>query len=739
MSLRFGKILLSETTLTTILILASFIAVPATSGAQTLTDEQADTYKQARRLVEEDPAKAYTLANKLEPFPHADDRRLALLADTATRTGHVAEALEALGALADNAQRPIDRLFAHVERGELLLLQGNLEDADKAISEAERSAQSVTAGTAEARFFVARKWRLAHDLGLARDDEQGRRQATKAARMLLTEYPAEAATTRAGLALSVDELTGDAHYKHAVALYDGWAYRDARAAFTDLLENQTYTGRARWYLAHLALNKLRDRPKQAEKRFARLANEGPYRHESLYQVARAQMRQERYDDALETLSLYKKRYPHGGHVESVYYYRGWLPYDHRNNKKAVEGFKHYIRRYGKGARSSYIHGFLAWTYMRMGKWQEAIDTYEQMESFGNMLVWGKALYWQAHAFDELGKSAEAIAKLDELRKTYPATYYGVLGEQLRARILGNDPRASKVWWPEQGSKRGGTHDDTPDKSVEDFDLNGLSRPRHGVWHRVRALVKLGDHHLARQALDDIYDELVAAVPAAERHAWIHTLGHFVQDYHHMWAVATGGTISAMPRPPEPTSLDAAMAYPRTYRKVVDQVAQEFDLPPALMWSLMRQESRYRPAQISYTDAVGALQMIPKTAHKVARSLGVTYNPRTFPKPEVGFRYSGFYLRKLLDTFDGLIVPTAAAYNSGPQIVAYWFEKNPEATFPWLIEEFAYNEGRNYCRKVAEHLVRYLYLYEDDETRRGEVLDKLFPVSRDIEIPETVGY
>jgi soluble lytic murein transglycosylase-like protein len=85
------------------------------------------------------------------------------------------------------------------------------------------------------------------------------------------------------------------------------------------------------------------------------------------------------------------------------------------------------------------------------------------------------------------------------------------------------------------------------------------------------------------------------------------------------------------------------------------------------------------------------------------------------------------------------VPTAAAYNSGPQIVAYWFRQNPDASFPWLIEEFAYNEGRNYCRKVAEHMVRYLYLYEDDAERRGEILDKLFPVSRDIEIPEEVGY
>jgi soluble lytic murein transglycosylase len=617
----------------------------------------------------------------------------------------------------------------------LLLLQGKLDAGEEALGKANVAAKAISGGSTEERFFIARKWRLEHDLSLGRADDPGLQRAKKAARVLLTEYPTEAAAKRSGLALSVAGLDRDERYERAVALYDGWAYHEARAAFTELLDDKKYDGRARWYLAHLALNKLRDRPKEAEKRFAALAKDGPFNEESLYQVARAQMRQERYDDALETLAAYKKRYPRGGHVESVYYYRGWLPYDHRDNAKAVEGFKQYLRRYGKGARSSYVHGFLAWTYMRMGKWQDAIDTYEKMRSFGNMLVWGKALYWQAHAFGELDDKKNALAKLDELRKTYPATYYGVLGEQLRARLEGTDQRASKVWWP----KGGGTLDDTPKRTVADFDLSGLSPAQHNAWHRVVELVKLGDHHLARQALDDIYDALVKAVPSSERRAWIHTLGHFVEDYHHMWAVATGGTISAMPRPPEPTSLEAAMAYPRTYRKIVDEVAQEFELPPELMWSLMRQESRYRPAQISYTDAVGALQMIPKTARKVARDLGVTYNPRTFPMPEVGFRYSGFYLRKILDTFDGLIVPTAAAYNSGPQIVAFWFKKNPKASFPWLIEEFAYNEGRNYARKVAEHMVRYLYLYEDDRERRGEILDRLFPVSRDIEISEKVGY
>ena len=41
--------------------------------------------------------------------------------------------------------------------------------------------------------------------------------------------------------------------------------------------------------------------------------------------------------------------------------------------------------------------------------------------------------------------------------------------------------------------------------------------------------------------------------------------------------------------------------------------------------------------------------------------------------------------------------------------------------------------------MVEHLLRYLYLYEPDAAVRGAVLDKAFPRSRDIVIPEDVGY
>ncbi len=373
--------------------------------------------------------------------------------------------------------------------------------------------------------------------------------------------------------------------------------------------------------------------------------------------------------------------------------------------------------------------------MREERWEDAIDAWKAMLPFGNPLVAGKAYYWMAHAYHELGQDDDAFKSLDTLRKRYPLTYYGVHGEMLRAKIQGDPKPASQVWWPE----RSGTYDDTPRVDVNTLRVSALPGAARKRWERVRALVAMGEQRAARKTFSPIYQTVLRVTPASQRAEWIHALGHYVGDYNKMWRAATGATISYVPPTPDSDDLRSVMAYPKAYGDVVAEVAAEFELPEYLLWSIMRQESRYKPSAISHTDAVGALQMIPKTARKVARDLGITYNPRTFHHPEVGFRYSAFYMRKLLDTFSGLFTPMAGSYNSGPDVIARWFKRNPDASFPWLIEEFEYNEGRAYSRKVTEHLTRYVYLYEDDPTRRAELIDRLYPMSRDIVIPEDVGY
>ncbi len=717
------------------LILASALALGAmTRGASAQqAPEVATSYKSAQRLVDVDARQALTAARALPKLPHADDMRLRLLADAALHAGEVVEAVALLERYASATPDGAEAFRARLDRAELLVLLDEGDQAEALLARLDRERGRLKVRFNARRHLFARVIRMRHDLakGAGRDT-----QAKQLARSLLISLPSEEPTRRPGLALEPDALSRADLIKRARMLYQTWSYREARALYEQFKDDPTHGDEARWHLAEIALNKLRDDFKGAEPLYDSVIKHPRYGPEALYQKARSQMRQERYADCLKTMDRYLSEHPKGPHVELIRYYQGWLPYDRRDHEGAIKGLTAYLDRYGRrGARSSYIYGFLAWTYMRMGRWQDAIDTFEAMMPYGNPVVAGKALYWQAHAWHQLKDNKRAIERLDLLRKRYPVSYYGVLGEQLRATIQGDDARASKVWWPE-GS---GTYDPAPRVRMSELPEDRLSASTRARWERVKALVALGEDQNAREALSPIRAQLLSAVPAKDRRVWLHALGSYVHDYNTMWREATGGTISVLTPLPDDDPLRSVMAYPQAYPHIVGEVAQEFALPPYLIWAIMRQESRYKPGAISHTDAVGALQMIPETARKVAHDLDIVYNPRTFHFPEVGFRYSAYYMRKLLDTFGHMFTPMATSYNSGPRVVVRWFKRNPDAPFPWLIEEFEYNEGRNYGRKVTEHMVRYVYLYERDEATRAKLLDQMFPLSREVTLPDDPGY
>lgn len=692
-----------------------------------------ETFQKARQLVETDPVQAWELAQQIPKIPEAEDVRLELLVDASLKSLHIEEAIKTIEEL-EGVLKDKSAIFERrLERAELLAMLGKTDEAKKLVSTLQRQRSDVSGRGGERRFIFSRLHRLQHDLAEAtNNDKEARRLAVE----MLISFPAEIATKREGLAATPDDLSQNQRLLRARNLNDSWDYHAARVEYERLKNVAAHREEALWNLGLIGLRKLRDRPAEAEKIFKELsAPGGRYAEDSLFFLARAYMVQERYDDARKTYAEYSKRYPRGKESMLVDYYKGWLYYDHRENEKAIAGFDEFIEKYGRrSSRSSYIYGFRAWAFMRMNQWQKAIDAWDTLIPFGNPLVEGKAYYWQAYAYKQLGQNDKAISRIDRLRQRWPLTYYGMLGEQLRAEIEGKDARASRVWWPEGG----GNTDDSPRVDVEKFNSSGLSAAEKQQWERVKTLSALNERHKAREGFGPLEKRILSQVPAKEKDAWIHALGLLVGDYNDMYTTAWN-SITGYPGMIESGTLRAAMSYPRAYRRIVEDVAAEFDLYPGFIWSIMRQESRYKPGAVSGTDAIGALQMIPQTARKVAQDLGTVFNIATFFRPEVGFRFSGYYMRKILDTFGGLWVPTASSYNTGPGPIARWFKKNPDVSFAWLIEEFEYNEGRAYGRKVAEHMVRYLYLYESDPEVRAQVLDNLFPLSRDIEIPDDVGY
>lgn len=103
--------------------------------------------------------------------------------------------------------------------------------------------------------------------------------------------------------------------------------------------------------------------------------------------------------------------------------------------------------------------------------------------------------------------------------------------------------------------------------------------------------------------------------------------------------------------------------------------------PLLLYSIMHQESSFKPRAMSYKGARGLMQLMAPTA----RRFGVTniWDPRQ--NIEGGARY----MRFLLDLFEGDVTLALAGYNAGEGAVMKYGRRVPP-----------YSETREYVRRIG---------------------------------------
>ena len=111
--------------------------------------------------------------------------------------------------------------------------------------------------------------------------------------------------------------------------------------------------------------------------------------------------------------------------------------------------------------------------------------------------------------------------------------------------------------------------------------------------------------------------------------------------------------------------------PLRHDDIIRQQAEDKDLDPALIAAVIYQETGFRPRE-SPAGAQGLMQIMPSTARFIARRSGGTeFELRDLETPQINIAYGSWYLRYLLDRYEGEERLALAAYNAGMTNVDAW--------------------------------------------------------------------
>ena len=137
------------------------------------------------------------------------------------------------------------------------------------------------------------------------------------------------------------------------------------------------------------------------------------------------------------------------------------------------------------------------------------------------------------------------------------------------------------------------------------------------------------------------------------------------------AVAAAALASALALAPWADHAVQEVTLPLRHEDIIRQQADDKGLDPALIAGVIFAESHFRD-QTSQVGAKGLMQLMPETAAYIAqKSGGTAFVQGDLATPQVNISYGSWYLRYLLDKYDGREVLALAAYNAGEGTVDEW--------------------------------------------------------------------
>lgn len=372
---------------------------------------------------------------------------------------------------------------------------------------------------------------------------------------------------------------------------------------------------------------------------------------------------------------------------------------HHELDQALDAYRELQQRFPTATRASYAHWKAAWLTLRLGRKEEAKKEFEeQVALYPNGNETSNALYWRARLAEEENQTTMARAFYQKLSDRYRNYYYAELGrERLKklpeaAETPGEFPLLDRIPPLEHGEK----------VTLEEAPADNLH------LQKAKLLGNGGLVDFAVRELQAAATEEKGNWPLAET-AQIYTdTGHYDRAIEVMKRSVP--SYFAVDIPTLPREYWDAL-FPRPYWSDLKRYSAANGLDPYLVASLIRQESEFNPLAVSRANAVGLMQLLPKTGKNVAKQESLKrYNATQLFNPTVNLQLGTRYFRGMVDKFGGSFERALAAYNAGSDRVDEWMGQGPYRDSPEFVESIPFTETREYVQAIMRNTSVYRQLY-----------------------------
>lgn len=154
-------------------------------------------------------------------------------------------------------------------------------------------------------------------------------------------------------------------------------------------------------------------------------------------------------------------------------------------------------------------------------------------------------------------------------------------------------------------------------------------------------------------------------------------------------------------------------YPLEHDVVIRSAARKNKVDPTLVAAVIYVESGFDERARSPQGAVGLMQVLPETAQQIADETGgSSFVEADLEDPKVNVRYGTYYLRTVLDQFDGDTLSAVAAYNAGGGAVGEWKAEAEAQGHSLRAGDIPFPETRAYVDDVLRVRKAYRKAYGD---------------------------